>query len=274
MPFIGKKKPLYHLRSPVFDMPQYRGFPDVSFCITHKDRNEYIMQTLPENLRHNDPEKSEFIVVDFGSRESLVPWLLDTFPDELASGYLKFFTARIFCDWHASIAKNTAHILGRGLILTNLDCDNYTGPAGWEVVSSHFRKAATNICFWQFSGDHGDGSYGRISFARDTFFQLGGYDESLLHIGYEDADLVKRAKKLGIPVLRYCDAQYNKTIPNPEYQSASISFAEANKANFRKSRTNLRNHKLFANSEGRRKGVLHRLDPESGTLKPFLWPGK
>ena len=48
----------------------------------------------------------------------------------------------------------------------------------------------------QWSGISKDGTYGRISCHRDTFYQLGGYDESFLPMGYQDHDLMMRFRLL------------------------------------------------------------------------------
>jgi hypothetical protein len=102
--------------------------PTLSFCITCKNRLHQIMQTLLQNISDNYLHHNliEFILVDFAT-PGLWQWVKSKFHRELASGYLKYYYTEELHYWHASIAKNTAHLLAKNDILVNLDCDNYIG---------------------------------------------------------------------------------------------------------------------------------------------------
>ena len=88
------------------------NIPKLSFCITCMNRLNQIKETLPQNLRDNIlfNEKIEFIVVDFAT-PGLQQWIKSEFEEELRSGYLKYYYTEELRYWHASIAKNTAHLL-------------------------------------------------------------------------------------------------------------------------------------------------------------------
>lgn len=110
--------------------------PAISFCITCKNRIHQIRQTLKQNLDDNRLHRDfvEFVLVDFGSKDGLRDWVFNNFSVELASGYLKYYYTENLPHWHASVAKNTAHLCASGDILVNLDCDNFTGLWGGVMV--------------------------------------------------------------------------------------------------------------------------------------------
>src|SRR4051812_49289287 len=84
----------------------------LSFCITCKNRFHQISETLPVNLADNatDVDDVEFVLLDFDSRDGLKEWVINNFQSELESGYLKFLFTDAVPNWHAAIAKNTAHL--------------------------------------------------------------------------------------------------------------------------------------------------------------------
>lgn len=126
------------------------NIPKLSFCITCMNRLNQIKETLPQNLRDNIlfNEKIEFIVVDFAT-PGLQQWIKSEFEEELRSGYLKYYYTEELRYWHASIAKNTAHLLANNDILVNLDCDNYTGYNGGWFVICQFLKYGMNLVLHQ-----------------------------------------------------------------------------------------------------------------------------
>jgi len=210
----------HRFQSPIFRMPEYACAPLVSFCITNKNRVSQISQTLRKNLDDNrlDNKKVEFILVDFGSTEDITSWVVENFRSELETGYLKFFRTDSLEEWHAPIAKNTAHKLSSGKILVNLDGDNFTGYRGGIFVYTEFMSYEFDICLWQFSGYFNDGSFGRIAAARDTFMAVGGYNEELLEMGYQDRDLVRRLEIYGAKVILSPDEDYSRAIENEKYE--------------------------------------------------------
>ncbi len=165
----------------------------LSFCITCMKRLSQIQETLPINLKHNIPlqDSIEFVLIDFGT-EGLYEWVYENFTWALKTGYLRYLRTNKLKYWHAPIAKNTSHRYAMGEILVNLDCDNFTGKLGALHVMKIFQKYGKFIMLHQWSGVSKDGTYGRISCHRDTFFQLGGYDENFLPMGYQDHDLMMR----------------------------------------------------------------------------------
>lgn len=228
--------------------------PKISFCITCKNRFHQIRETLPLNLADNLPFKDliEFVVVDFGSNDGLADWVLNSFTNELNSGYLAYYYTDELPFWHASIAKNTAHYMASNELLINLDCDNYTGRFGGKFMIKNFIKYGLNIIYHQFSQCYGDGTYGRIGITKAFFEQLGGYDESFEPMGFEDTDLILRAQQIGLIYINGYKPQFTDAIVNSKEDkirncNQSMSYDKMNSINNEKSILNIENGKFIAN---------------------------
>jgi hypothetical protein len=244
--------------------------PKLSFCITHKDRFEYLQKTLLQNLKDNEEDRLniEFILMDFHESDEVMHWIREIFPKEIGQGYLKYFRAKIQ-GWSAPLAKNTAHYVASGSILTNLDCDNFTGREGGRFVLEQYYKEESNLMLWQFSRVRRDGSYGRMSFYQQAFEDLGGYDEGLMEMGFQDNDLMLRALKMGVKRIERNDKLYNKAIKHEKYKPAQMSFRSMERWNKARSKMNIKQQKLTANngSYGLREGILFM--NKEGAMEPF-----
>ena len=239
--------------------------PKISFCITCKNRILQIRETLPRNLSDNLLFKNliEFVVVDFGSNDGLADWVLNSFTNELNSGYLAYYYTDELPFWHASRAKNTAHYMASNELLVNLDGDNYTGRFGGKFVIKNFIKYGLNIIYHQFSQCYGDGTYGRIGLTKSFFEQLGGYDESFEPMGFQDTDLIMRAQQIGLTYINGYKPQYTDAIVNSKEDkikncNKSMSYDEMNSINNKKSILNIKNGKFTANDSlfGIRKNIF------------------
>ena len=244
--------------------------PKLSFCITHKDRFEYLQKTLLQNLKDNEEDRLniEFILMDFHESDEVMHWIREIFPKEIGQGYLKYFRAKMQ-GWSAPLAKNTAHYVASGSILTNLDCDNFTGREGGRFVLEQYYKEESNLMLWQFSRVRRDGSYGRMSFYQQAFEDLGGYDEGLMEMGFQDNDLMLRALKMGVKRIERNDKLYNKAIKHEKYKPAQMSFRSMERWNKARSKMNIKQQKLTANngSYGLREGILFM--NKEGAMEPF-----
>ncbi|WP_420317654.1 glycosyltransferase family A protein [Ekhidna sp.] len=222
----------------------------LSFCITHQNRFEYLKETLSKNLDDNRSlsEKIEFVLVDFSLDENIRDWIASNFIEDIKIGYLKFFQTDTLKKWSASIAKNTSHMLADGSILTNLDCDNFVGKNGAEFVIDQFKNSDKELIFWQYSGVKYGGSFGRISISSKVFKEIGGYDESLLEMGWQDNDLIRRAKAVGLKLLKKNDEKFNQAVKHEKYKPKNMSFEKMNKLNERQAKRNIRKGLLVANN--------------------------
>lgn len=242
------------------------AIPTLSFCITCKNRIHQIKETLPQNLADNVMHKSivEFVLVDFGSTDGLREWVLSTFVNELNEGYLSYYYTDELPNWHASVAKNTAHLLASNNFLVNLDCDNYTGKFGGKFVIKNFMKYGVNTVYHQFSGDFGDGTFGRIGIEKHHFIHMGGYDESFGPMGFQDVDLIRRAGDIGLGYRNLYNAQYSRAIVNSKVEKmkhckSDLTYDEMNLKNWKKSDENRQAGQFIANDGrfGIRKNVFN-----------------
>jgi hypothetical protein len=194
--------------------------PTLSYCITCMNRFHQISKTLKKNLDDNRIHREwiEFVLVDFGSSDGLREWVLANFQDDLEQGYLRYYYTDKLKNWHASIAKNTAHWCAKNEIVMNLDGDNFTGYLGGQFMIRQFINRP-DIILHQYKGDPLDGSFGRIGVYRKYFSIIGGYDESLEPSLYEDIDILERLKSLGLYHKNLSIKKYCNTITNTKEES-------------------------------------------------------
>ena len=247
------------------------GRKRISFCTAIKNRRFQIEKTLLKNLKDNEHSISstEFVILDCGSQDRVSEWILSEFKEYLDIGYLKLFKIFDFNYWHASIAKNTAHYLAEGSILVNLDCDNFTGFNGGEHLSVLYEDNEYIKCCHQWCRKEWfSGNYGRISFERNFFEELGGYDESFNGMGYQDTDILNRAERMTPGCIKNLSSiTYNQSIKNDKNFSIKNlkpsekekGFFEINSENEKKSIKNINNNKLVANKGlfGIRKQIMY-----------------
>ena len=199
--------------------------PTLSFCITCKNRLHQLRQTLRQNLNDNRLHRKfiEFVLVDFGSIDGLREWILSGFSEDLSSGYLRYYYTDMLPFWHASIAKNTAHLCAKNDIVVNLDCDNLTGYLGGQFLINTFYKHRMDIVCQQYGGDLDDGSFGRISVLRKYFNLIGGYNESFGPMAYQDDDLIIRLQSFGLLYVLKQDKNFNNALRNTKEEGLKYS---------------------------------------------------
>ena len=234
----------------------------LSFCTTHLERFHQISRTLPANLEDNRKHADivEFVVVDFikDNNSELWDFVEKNFADDLKSGYLKYFSSHKMPYFHASVAKNTAHRLAQGEILVNLDGDNYTGPNGGSAVIDQFGNSK-NVFTHQFSDGYLYGNYGRIGYWREDFMAIGGYDQLMLPMGYQDIDLTKRLEASGKKRISFDDPKFNRAITNDkEYLhkgTGIMDYGVMNRINQKISEHNIASNCIRANENLRFIGI-------------------
>lgn len=198
------------------------GLKKISFCTGVKNRLSQLKKTLFENLESNleNSKDIEFILVDFDSNDGCSEWVIENCQNYLSSGFLKFFKIINFPYWHASICKNTCHLLGEGEVLVNLDCDNFTGIRGGDKLINIFKNQDIKLVHQWCRKEWFSGNYGRIGVRRGLFDKLGGYDESLHNMAYQDTDLIERSKLIFQEgVFNFPHPNYNEAIKNEKEES-------------------------------------------------------
>jgi glycosyltransferase involved in cell wall biosynthesis len=163
----------------------------ISFCTTCRNRLWQIKQTLLPNLE-TIAQTQEIVLVDYGSSDGLSEWVWTHFQSFIEEQKLVFFEVKNEVNWNVSRAKNLAHRLASGSYVFNLDADNFVT----EKDLAYLRKVKeAHLSCWQWSGSMIDGSYGRIGSPKSVFDGMGGYDETMLAMGAQDYDLLKRLSK-------------------------------------------------------------------------------
>jgi hypothetical protein len=216
----------------------------ISFCTTSRNRLWQLKETLANNVSHLGDE-CEITLVDYGSADGMSDWVWKNFEESIKAGKLNFFEVRNEVRWNVSRAKNLAHRLSNGTYLFNLDADNFITPADIRFIDDS--RARNRPCH-QWTEVFRDGSFGRIGVPRDLFFELGGYDESLLPMGGQDMDLIERIEALGWIVARSplagCPAVKNNFEDkvrefNPSPENAAALYETVNKLNIQKTKIRL-----------------------------------
>jgi len=157
----------------------------------------------------------EFVLLDYASTDGLAQWVQRELAEYLASGLVVFYQVLGLMAWRVCHAKNIAHRLASGAITCNLDADNFTGPDFARVLSDAF--SGDERSFLRASSPNGD--HGRLAFRKEDFLALGGYDERFIYgWGYDDTDLIARAKSWGLK---------ERFLPRPRISAQFIPHTDA-----------------------------------------------
>jgi len=124
--------------------------------------------------------------------------------------------------WHASVGKNTAHVVASEEILVNVDCDNFIGPNFALDVVNRINNGSTVLQY-----EDGDGTCGRIAYWRDEFLHVGGYDEDCSPMGAQDIDLRNRLSKLN-----HSRKSKFQRVGHKDFPSQAIPNSRASKTRF------------------------------------------
>ncbi len=221
----------------------------LSYCISIMNRLHQIEKTLRVNI-DNSTDKSEFIIVDYNSNDGLKEYIYNYFEDEILNGKLKYLYTDKIKFWHASICKNTTHMKANGKYIVNLDCDNFIGENGDDIIINTFIENGDNIIISQSNNIVSSGNGGRISISKDNFIKLGGYDESFYPMGYQDYDLIERAKQYGLKYIninKNNNAIFNSKTESIKNIGIKMDYNKMNNMNRLLSKVNIDNNNLKAN---------------------------
>ncbi|MEV5140649.1 glycosyltransferase family A protein [Streptomyces syringium] len=243
-----------------------RSTGKISYCTTCKNRLWQLSDTLPDNLRRvTEAGNSEIVLVNYNSDDELNTWVRQ-FQSHIEDGTLRYVHEQTEPYFHASKAKNLAHLAATGRYLVNLDADNYIGDtiptwrALWEEQPDTLihgfspdknRKQRSEEELVRVRPDSGNGTYGRIGLPRTRFAALGGYDEQLLPSVHEDQDLMDRAAADGLSVVRTPQpgpaAIRNSHRETMRYSGIPLDWWDARELNKERSAENIRLGRLTAN---------------------------
>jgi GT2 family glycosyltransferase len=221
----------------------------ISYCTGIMNRKYQLEQTLTDNL-NNLSKCSEIVIVDFGSTDGLKEYIYKNYSQYIINKKLRYYYTNKVKYWHASICKNTVHMLANGKFIVNLDCDNFIGKESDKLLLDLFNKNGDNIIISQSNYIMSSGNGGRITITKENFKKLGGYDESFYSMGYQDYDLIERAKAYGLKFIHL--DKNNKCIKNTKDESIrnvgnNISYDKMNSMNKLLSKINIENNNLIVN---------------------------
>lgn len=211
----------------------------ISLCTTCMGRTHHLRQTLPVNLADNvdwsRPDRVEFVVLDYSSRDGLAEWIR-TDPDlqpYRAAGILKLARAPGHTHFRHSHAKNMAHAVATGEFVCNVDADNFTGAGFVDYLAAIFDRkpnaviASNRLDSRLNSGAH-KGCMGRVALSKTNFVALGGYDESDRFRGWsgEDSDLLIRAIRRRLRPVFIRDRRYLRVIEHTDLERLTTTRRE------------------------------------------------
>lgn len=174
----------------------------ISLCTTCMGRLHHIRETLPRNLEGNaDNPNVEFVLIDYNSQDGLEQWVFKTLERHIRSGRLTYWRERASRTYNGPRARNIAACVATGDVIVTVDGDNFTGRDYAKKIMEIFSQdpaicirspvwASPDIC-------------GRIALRKEDFHKARGYDESFLGWGYDDLDLINRARRLKLRVVEY-----------------------------------------------------------------------
>jgi glycosyltransferase involved in cell wall biosynthesis len=232
----------------------------ISFCTTCRNRLWQFLKTFEVNAELVGNKKDvEWIILDFCSADRLDDYMTSVLPN--FSKRIVYIRLIDNLPWHVSVAKNMAHSFATGDILANLDCDNFIGHF-WDMIRVGFKN--DNIILHNWSGISGDGTFGRIALTKNTFHSLGGYDERFFPMGYQDTDLLNRARCMGFHYLRAL-CYPSLAIPNTKKESiancntGNLTWLDYQQMNREISRINIKNKIFRANDGIRQKSYIYKI---------------
>jgi len=170
----------------------------ISVCTVAGNRLKDIQQTLPLNIKDSEGYPAEFNLIDYGSTDGLEEWVKGNMMHHIESGLLNYYKVLGVKHFDLTHSRNIGFKLGTGDILTNFDADNIIT----DGLLSHINYIANQIPEKMVIVRAGR-TYGNISFYRDDFFLLNGYNEDLKGRGAVAYHLQLRALEMGFTLGYY-----------------------------------------------------------------------
>lgn len=221
---------------------------NLSYCTTCCNRLWQLALTLQDNLE-NLNKNEELILVNYGSTDNLTRYIESSYlcrklMDENRFKYIDVLDVN---KYHCPKAKNIAHRFGSGEFLINLDADNSNHLINKRILNTDNRNEVL-IHLWTTKIYS---TYGKICMHKDIFYKLGGYDESFLPMGYQDGDIIERAKAMNIKVVEspILIGVVKNTLEEKINQTGFKNWNECFEANKAISDFNISNNKLIANKD-------------------------
>jgi hypothetical protein len=178
----------------------------IGFATACMNRRWQLEKTLAGNLEVLADTRHVVALCDYNSADELGA-LVQGLSRFIRRGTLRYFHTTDPSSFHMSVAKNTAHRLAISAgadVVFNLDADNFISPDTIAAVERAFLDDP-DTCLHNWDLDRTSGTCGRVALPASRWKELGGYDETLLPMGWQDVDLLYRARALGLRYRRLPD---------------------------------------------------------------------
>lgn len=146
----------------------------ISVCTVAGNRIKDIQQTLPLNIKDSEGYPAEFNLIDYGSTDGLEDWIKQNMMHHIKSGLLNYYKVLNVKHFDLTHSRNIGFKLGTGDILTNFDADNVMKNGFLACLNYVANQIPEKMVIVKSGRTHGN-----VSFYRDDFFLLNGYDEDL-----------------------------------------------------------------------------------------------
>ncbi|MCP4456762.1 MAG: hypothetical protein GY816_01850 [Cytophagales bacterium] len=158
-----------------------------------KPSDPYLIKTLPENLLANqrDQDQVEFVVLAPKAWQPLDE-IRNKFEKEIENGYLRIATYDPTLQ--VGILRNLSFQLAEGKILSNLESSDFTGSRAGNFFYNELTSVPNDTVMWVRKAGK---ITSRISVWRDTFYEIGGFDEDKKY-SKQCANLIHRLNLYGV----------------------------------------------------------------------------
>jgi hypothetical protein len=175
----------------------------LSFCTVCKGRVQHLRQAYRGNIEAGLAEGGdvEYVLLNADSPDDMHEWVMDALREYMRDGVLVYYRATgAIPIYSIPAADNTAMRLATGDAVSNLMADNLITTAYVREVRAILsgERAGRPLACAPSQCDRG--TTGRASLFKQDFLRLGGYDERMRNWGYQDIDLVRRARASGMAI--------------------------------------------------------------------------
>jgi hypothetical protein len=171
----------------------------ISVCTVCMGRAAHIKKTLLRNIADNPGEDVQFVLLDYNSPDDLSEYVKEHCMQHIRSGRLKYYKTYQPAYFDLSHSKNLVCKLADTAIICMVDADNYAGKGYASWVKEVFITNGMNSIITTLRRDYIPyrDQGGKVCFARELFYKVSGFDESLSGYGMDDVDLVNRMERAG-----------------------------------------------------------------------------
>jgi hypothetical protein len=219
--------------------------PIISYCTSCMGRLWQLKKTLPINIKQLENDE-ELCLVNYNSNDGLHEYIVQYHVNDIVSGKLRYFFTTEPKIFHMSKAKNLSHRVSQGQFVFNLDADNFIN----KDTRAFFKSNTRSILHERVIGM--GGTWGRIGMSREIFFEIGGYDETFMPMGYQDIDLLKRLSLKGYDIqrIRSCEKPIQQKNIQKTLNVGGIDIKELIEINKEWSKFKLKNGLFVSNKAG------------------------